>query len=89
MFTANSRYADTPVTTAKKEDGEVSVVRLRRLPDTEGAPLAVEGRDRLDVICERCYQDGTRFWHVADANTELDAGDILTPPGRIVQVPED
>jgi hypothetical protein len=31
------------------------------------------------VIAQRKYSDGTKFWHVADANTELEANDLTKP----------
>ena len=89
MFTKDSRYADTPTVTAKDGEGrDVAAVKLRSLPETVGASLTVKGADQLDVIADRCYRDGTRFWHIADANTELDASDILDPVGRTISVPE-
>jgi hypothetical protein len=88
MFTRDSRYHTTPTVVVTSGGREVAAVKLRALPGTAGAPLTVAGADRLDVIAERSYRDGTRFWHIADANTELDAADLLTPVGRVVLVPE-
>ena len=88
MFTKDSRYAETPTVTVKDGEREITAVKLRKLGDPLSAPLTVAGADRLDVISERCYRDGARFWHIADANSELDARDILTPVGRAVAVPE-
>lgn len=89
MFTRNSRYATTPTVTVKNAAGhEVTAVKLRALPDTQGQPLTVTGSDQLDVIAERCYGDGARFWHIADANTDLEALDLLVPVGRVINVPE-
>ena len=28
-------------------------------------------------MAHRKYKDGTKFWHVADANTELEANDLV------------
>lgn len=89
MFTKDSRYANTPTVTDKDAAGrDVTAVRLRTLPDAPGQPLTVTGADQLDVIAERCYSDGARFWHIADANSELEATDLLVPVGRVIQVPE-
>ena len=88
MFTKDSRYANTPTVPALDAGREVTVVKLRVLGEPRAAPLTVQGADQLDVISERCYRDGARFWHIADANTELDARDIMTPVGRMVEVPE-
>jgi hypothetical protein len=53
----------------------------------------VKGTDRLDVMAQRQYSDGTRFWHIADANTELEASKLVEPrvldeDVRIISVPE-
>ena len=44
--------------------------------------------DQLDVISETRYKDGTRFWHIADANTELEANQLVRVAGRTIRVPE-
>ena len=67
----------------------MTAVRLRRLPAPPGSPETVTAAaDRPDLIAERRLRDATRFWHVADANTELDARDLTRPVGRAVNVPE-
>ncbi len=74
MFDSNSRYAKIPVvevTTAK--GAKAHAVKLRRLPYTPGNLTEVKGTDRLDLMANRKYADGTYFWHIADANTELEA----------------
>lgn len=88
MFTKDSRYANIETVTVSHGDTKITAVKLRKLPNTTGAPVTVSGADQLDVIADRCYQDGTQYWHVADANTELDATDILQPVGRVILVPE-
>jgi hypothetical protein len=89
MFTKDSRYAKTPTVTVKDAAGrDVTAVKLRTLPETAGRPLTVNGADQLDVIADRCYRDGARFWHIADANTELESNDLLDPVGRVISVPE-
>ncbi len=89
MFTADSRYADISSVTVHDAAGrEVTAVRLRRLPDPGGRDVIVTAADQLDVIAEQCYRDATRFWHVADANTERDARDLMQPVGRVLKVPE-
>lgn len=89
MFTKASRYADLPTVEATDGEGrKVTAVTLRRLPEPAGMALSVTAADQLDAIAEQCYRDPTRFWHVADANGELDARDLLSPVGRIISVPE-
>lgn len=78
MFKANSRYAKQPVVEAETASGKkVSVVTLRRLPSVGGSLTEVQGHDRLDVMAHRKYKDGTKFWHIADANTELEANNLV------------
>jgi hypothetical protein len=99
MFTANSRYINQPTAEAEAKNGKkVTVITLRRLPYTGGNLVEVQGHDRLDVMAYRKYKDGTKFWHVADANTELEANDLVkTEPSenplakrevRLILVPE-
>jgi hypothetical protein len=73
-------------------------VTLRRIPPTDGVITEVKGGDRLDVIALRKYKNSTKFWHVADANTELQANDLVkseppenalvSPVARTILVPE-
>ena len=88
MFLPNSRYASLKTIAVKLKDGrEVQAVTLRRLPSPTGAPTVVKGTDRLDVMAERQYADGTRYWRIADANTELEANELVREAGRIIEVP--
>ena len=90
MFLKNSRYAAVPVVGAAApggDGGEVTVVTLRPLPATAGEPSAVRGHDQLDAMSEARYRDATRYWHIADANTELEAAELTREPGRVIQVP--
>lgn len=78
MFDPNSRYAKSPLVEVETAKGKkVNVVKLRRLPYVEGNLTEVKGTDRLDMMAHRKYQDGTKFWHIADANTELEANDLV------------
>ena len=89
MFLSNSRYLNTPTVTATGADGhEVTAVALRVLPTTTGAPTVVKSGDQLDVMAHRQTGDGTRFWHIADANSELEANALVTRDGRVIAVPE-
>lgn len=87
MFLKNSRYAGLPTVLARDRSGrEVAAVKLRRLPATAGDAVVVQGHDRLDLMSEKRYRDATRYWHVADANTELEAN-ALAATGRLIKVP--
>jgi hypothetical protein len=80
MFDANSRYVKCPVVEVEGAKGaKVNAVKLRRLPYAPGNLTEIKGTDRLDIVAHRKYKDGTKFWHVADANTELEANDLVDP----------
>lgn len=78
MFLKNSRYATTQQVTLTLKDGtQAAAVQLRTVPTTAGIATEVTSNDRLDVMAERNYGDATRYWHIADANTELDANRLF------------
>ena len=94
MFADNSRYIDVKTVDVETENGRViSAIKLRRLPPQAGTPTVIKGSDRLDVMAQRQYSDGTKFWHIADANTELEANKLLDQRVqdkeiRMIKVPE-
>jgi hypothetical protein len=65
----------------------VTAIRLRPLPPTGGEPYEVTDGDRLDLIAHDRYGDGTRFWHVADANSALEADELVAETGARLRVP--
>ena len=78
MFDANSRYIKCAVVEVETAKGEkVNAVKLRRLPYVPGNLTEVKGTDRLDIMAHRKYAEGTKFWRVADANTELEANELV------------
>lgn len=78
MFDSNSRYAKLPVTETESATGKkATVVKLRRLPYVPGLLTEVKGTDRIDIEAHRRYSDASKFWHIADANTELEANSLL------------
>lgn len=88
MFLSNSRYANLPTVTATNRAGApVAAVGLRPLPPTVGNDVTVRSHDQLDAMSEQRYADATRYWHIADANTELEAASLLRPTGRPIAVP--
>jgi hypothetical protein len=87
VFLPNSRYADVPEAVVPAPGGSIAVVRLRRLPVVAGEPAVVAGNDRLDVMADRRFADPTWFWHIADANSELEAGRLVAVSGRVITVP--
>jgi hypothetical protein len=94
MFLSNSRYFNLKTVTAEDSKGRpVTAVTLRRLPFAAGTETLVKDHDRLDVMAQRRYSDPTKFWHIADANTELEANDLLKErpqlkEARVIDVPE-
>lgn len=88
MFLKNSRYYQLPTVTAHDALGrEVQAVTLRRLPATSGERTVVHDHDQLDVMSHRRYRDGSRYWHIADANSELEANALVQTTGRAIDVP--
>lgn len=88
MFLKNSRYNGTPTVTTRDDNGrQVQAVTLRRLPVTAGESTQVHHHDQLDVMSQRRYGDGTRFWHIADANSDLEANQLVAVSGRHINVP--
>jgi hypothetical protein len=89
MFLSNSRYSGLPTVTATGPDGqEVAAVQLRVVPETAGTPTLVRTGDKLDVMADRRFRDGTRGWRIADANSELEANALVARDGRVIAVPE-
>ena len=82
MFLDTSRYAAVAQDTVSTRGGRTgSAIRLRALLPTSGEPYQVIERDRLDLLAQARYGDDTRFWHIADANTALDARELTAHTG--------
>ncbi len=89
MFLENSRYTKTKIIKVTLDNGkEVSAVRLRKLAITRGQYHNVKQNDRLDILAGKHYDDATKFWHIADANTELEANDLVAEMNVDILVPE-
>jgi hypothetical protein len=89
MFLKNSRYFGLKTVSGTDRSGRaVQAVTLRRLPQTDGIELQIEHKDQLDVLADRRYNDATRYWHIADANSELEAEELVRTTGRVILVPE-
>ena len=89
MFLPNSRYAKVATVESTPSSGEtVSALGLRRLMPLAGAPQVVQALDRLDLIAHARNGDATQGWHVADANTALDARTLVAVPGGTLLVPK-
>lgn len=89
MFLKNSRYYGLETVAAVDRHGRsVTAIKRRTLATTSGNAYSVQGPDQLDVIAQRKYSDATKFWHIADANTELEANELTRVGGRVINVPE-
>ncbi len=89
MFNKNSRYKNLPTVTVTTDEGEtVAAVKLRLLGQPLSRPAVVTQGDQLDVISQRRFKDATRYWHIADANTELEANALTEEAGRTIKTPE-
>jgi hypothetical protein len=88
MFLENSRYSQQPTAEVTIREGRTALaLKLRKLPSPSGEPHTVQDHDRLDVLAQDIYTDGTKFWHIADANTELQANDLVAEPGTMMTLP--
>jgi hypothetical protein len=97
MFLENSRYFNQATMNVKLKDGRTAAaLQPRVLPAPAGTATPLNRNDRLDIIALRQYQDGTQFWHIADANTlpearlltEPPTANSATPPAATIQVPQ-
>ncbi len=88
MFLPNSRYFKVATVETTTSTGEtVTALKLRRLLQVAGEPVMVQAGDRLDLIAHARVGDATQFWHVADANSALDARTLTETPGETLDVP--
>jgi hypothetical protein len=88
MFSDRSRYAKVKTDRVKTPEGrEVTAIRLRRLPATQGVAVEASQGDRLDLRAQRHFGDGTMFWHIADANTALEAKTLVARVLRTFKLP--
>jgi hypothetical protein len=89
MFLKSSRYFGLETVELTQKDGKsVTAVKFRRIPPTAGAAYSVGGGDRLDMMAMERYGMAAKYWHIADANTELEASDLVAAAGRVIYVPE-
>lgn len=89
MFIKNSRYYSLETVTTKDSQGRsVQAIKLRHLPDTAGERTLVTASDQLDAISKQQFKDPTKFWRIADANTELEANALVVTTNRVIKVPK-
>jgi len=90
MFVESSRYYRVRQREVPTRRGKtVTVVALRRTPvPPSSSSVTIKANTELDRMAYQRYDDGTRYWHIADANTELEARDLTAETGRQIMVPE-
>ena len=89
MFLENSRYYKVPTVETTASDGRAVVaLKLRPLPAPPAEPHVVRDNDQLDVLAHHQYADGTKFWHIADANTALQAHRLVAETGAAILKPK-
>jgi hypothetical protein len=89
MFGHKSRYKEIETVNARNKDRrEVTAVKLRQLSKPAGVEVMITDGNQLDVMSEQRYNDPARFWHIADANTELEAEKLTEQAARVIKVPE-
>ena len=89
MFGKKSRYFGLETVAVKDIMGRtVPAVKLRRPADTTGDAKVVVDGDQLDVMAQDLYNDPARFWHIADANCDLEANELVATTGRVIKVPK-
>lgn len=87
MFLENSRYYKVDTVTTTAGGREVTALKRRPLPAPTGESYTVKDDDQLDVLAYQQYADGTKFWHIADANTALQAREIVAETGATITKP--
>ncbi len=88
MILDTSRYAKVDTAEATTRDGRtVTALKLRPLPAPTGSAYSVNDNDRLDLLADTYSGDGTKFWHIADANTALQASDLTATTGDTLNLP--
>ena len=89
MFGKKSRYYGLETVSGNDSMGRpVQAVKLRRLADTTGVETVIVDGDQLDVMAKDLYKDPARFWHIADANCDLEANELVETTGRVIKVPK-
>lgn len=89
MFLKNSRYFGQPSHSVPDgAGGQATLLVPRNLPATLGTPATVAAHDQLDALADSRLRDATRYWHIADANTALRAGDLVAEPGSEIILPD-
>jgi hypothetical protein len=89
VFFKGSRYAK--VATLELTDGQGRTLRYkatRFIPETP-ARLGhrVQRGERPDHVAHRYFRDSQRFWRICDANETLWPDELVSEPGRKINIP--
>ena len=90
IFSENSRYyKQEKIIISERKGQNITALKLRILPDVKGNKIPVKITDRLDIIAQNQFNDSTKFWYIADANTELDAKNLIgnKKEDKFIEVP--
>jgi len=88
MFLKSSRYYGLPTHRVRVDGRDAALLNWRRLPATTGDATLVRPHDQLDATAEQRYADATRYWHIADANSALQAHELTEVPGSEIRIPK-
>ncbi|MEM9446422.1 MAG: hypothetical protein AAGA18_13845 [Verrucomicrobiota bacterium] len=89
MFLDSSRYAKVDIVqTTNKVDQSVSAIKLRKLPKPSSQPVAFTQEERLDTLAQKHFNDSSKFWHIADANSELVANKLVEDSNNSIKIPK-
>lgn len=91
MFDFTSRYASIATASYTTADGRSIRYVLRRwLPPGTALPVlaevALQPRERLDLLTHRTLGDPLQYWRIADANEAISPFE-LEEDGRVVRIP--
>lgn len=90
MFEPTSRYAGLPIRTHVEDGREIPCVTRRIITDNDTPTighLTVRQADRADHLAHEAYGDSAQWWRLGDRNRADRAEDLVTPVGRLIDVP--
>ena len=89
-YPRTSRYHDAEIGIHRQDDGtEVRYAKRRLLPPLDAQETqehVVGAGERPDLLAQRYFGDPGQWWRIADANPELDPGDLTATPGRRLRI---
>lgn len=84
-----NRYGGQPQLNVPQDDGTTRPLSAPRVsvPPPPAVLYQVHEGDRLDLLAGTALADSTRWWSIADANSQADALALETA-GTIIEVPD-